>query len=253
MIGIVGGVGPYAGIDLLRKVFDSTLAVRDQDHVDVILLSLSASIVDRTEFLEGEVAENPGYAISRVLIRLEAAGARVAGIPCNTAHAGPVFSVVTEELVRAGCTIKLLNMIGETVDFIGKEFPLTKKIGVLSTTGTYRSGLYLKALEERGYTVIRPTIEFQESVIHPAIYNPEYGIKAISNPVQSEARESMVKGFKYIQSQGAQAVIMGCTEIPIAFPMGEAEGMIAIDPTLVLARALIRDLNPDKLKPLSNV
>ena len=62
MIGIVGGVGPYAGLDLMRKVFDNTLAHCDQDHVDALLFSHSSKIVDRTEYLEGREQDNPAEA-----------------------------------------------------------------------------------------------------------------------------------------------------------------------------------------------
>ena len=48
MIGIVGGVGPYAGLDLLRKLLDNTLANSDQEHLDTVLLSLPSGIMDRT-------------------------------------------------------------------------------------------------------------------------------------------------------------------------------------------------------------
>ncbi len=253
MIGIVGGVGPYAGLDLLGKVYDNTMAVKDQDHLDTILLSLPSSIVDRTEFLEGEVSENPGYAISRVLLSLERAGARVAGIPCNTAHSEPVYKVIIEELLHAGSKIRLLNMIGETVDFIERELSGIRKIGILSTTGTYRSGLYKKALEIEGYNVMRPSLHIQESQIHPAIYDADYGIKSSPDPVKKAAREGLMVGFRHLAKLGAEAVILGCTEIPIAFPVGKVEGMITIDPTLILARALIRDYCPDKLRPYSYV
>jgi aspartate racemase len=53
MIGIVGGVGPYAGLDLLRKVYDNTVAGKDQDHLDVVMISVPAAIPDRTAYLLG--------------------------------------------------------------------------------------------------------------------------------------------------------------------------------------------------------
>ena len=58
MIGIVGGIGPYAGLDLLKKVFDNTLANSDQEHLDTILLSMPSKIEDRTEYLIGKVKIN---------------------------------------------------------------------------------------------------------------------------------------------------------------------------------------------------
>jgi len=64
MIGIVGGVGPYAGLDLVRKLFNNTLAGSDQEHLDVVMISMPGSIPERTEYLLGRVKENPGRAIA---------------------------------------------------------------------------------------------------------------------------------------------------------------------------------------------
>jgi len=51
MIGIVGGVGSYAGIDLIKKVYDLTEASSDQDHLPVSMLSVPHKIIDRTKYL----------------------------------------------------------------------------------------------------------------------------------------------------------------------------------------------------------
>ncbi len=250
MIGIVGGVGPYAGLDLMKKVFDQTLAGTDQDHVDTMLLSLPSGILDRTEYLEGRVEINPAFAIASVLARLEDAGASVAGIPCNTAHTDKIFEVILSELKRKKRSIQVLNMISETVSFIQSNHPQLKKIGVLSTTGTYKSQVYVEALENQGFQVLVPEVEMQESLIHPAIYDPVYGIKSQSDPVHPQAKENLQRGFDFLESKGAQGVILGCTEIPLAFPGLSVCGMAAIDPTLVLARALLRSSYPHKLMPL---
>ena len=250
MIGIVGGVGPYAGLDLIKKVFDQTLAGKDQDHVDTMLLSLPSGILDRTEYLEGRVEKNPAFAIADVLSRLQEAGATVAGIPCNTAHVHQIFQTIIGELQRRKRSIHLLNMISETISFIQSNHPHLKRIGVLSTTGTYRSRVYVKALEEEGYNVLVPEVEMQEAMIHPAIYDPAYGIKSVSDPIDPHARENLQRGFDYLESKGADGVILGCTEIPLAFPDCFIGGMVAIDPTLVLARALLKNSFPNKLKPL---
>ncbi|MCK5136793.1 MAG: aspartate/glutamate racemase family protein [Bacteroidales bacterium] len=249
MIGIVGGVGPYAGLDLLHKLLDNTLANSDQEHLDTVLLSLPSGIMDRTEYLLGKEKENPAFAIAEVLLKLEKTGAKVAGIPCNTAHAEGIFNIIQDVLHRAGSSIEVLHMINETVSFIAATFPDITRVGVLSTTGTYLSGVYNKALKLKDYEVLIPTMEMQETVIHPAMYDPVYGIKAVANPVHPMARENLLRGFSYLKKQGAEAVILGCTEIPIAIPEPKVEDVVTIDPTFVLARALIFRANPEKLRP----
>ena len=250
IIGIVGGVGPYAGLDLMKKVFDNTLSACDQDHVDALLFSLPSGIVDRTEYLEGREEQNPAEAIFGVLSRLETAGATVAGIPCNTAHAAPIFELIREKLDSAGSRIRLLHMINETVDFIKTALPDLRKIGVLSTSGTFHSRVYQDSLESASYEVLLPSEEMQEKLIHPAIYDEEYGIKSVSFPGHPQALQNLETGLNYLEALGAEAVILGCTEIPMALQESAGKGIIAIDPTQILARALIKHAFPDKLKSL---
>ena len=52
-IGIVGGLGPYAALDLVRKISDGTKADCDQDHLPVMLYSFPGDIPVRPEFLLG--------------------------------------------------------------------------------------------------------------------------------------------------------------------------------------------------------
>ncbi len=250
MIGVVGGIGPYSEIDLLRKVFDNTLANSDQEHLDAVLLSMPSRIEDRTEYLIGNIKENPAIAIAEVLLKLQNVGATVAGIPCNTAHSEKIFNVIQLELKKAEATIKVLNMIEETVSFIAVNHPNITKVGVLSTTGTYKSGVYTIAFQSKGYEVIVPSLEMQENLIHPAIYHPTYGIKTIANPIHPQARKNLLQGISFLKEQGAQAVILGCTEIPLAITETQINGLVTIDPTNVLARALIYKHNPKKLKSL---
>jgi aspartate racemase len=250
MIGIVGGVGPYSGIDLLKKVFDNTLAKTDQEHLDAILLSMSSKIEDRTAYLVGKVEINPAMAIKEVILKLEKAGATIAGIPCNTAHSERIFKVIQLELAKAKSKIELVNMIDETVSFITSNYPDISKVGVLSTTGTYKGKIYVAPLLLKGYEVIVPPLEMQENTIHPAIYHETYGIKACSNPIHPQAKENLLQGISFLKAKGAQVLILGCTEIPLAITESKIMDMITIDPTNVLARALIQKSNPQKLKPL---
>ena len=174
----------------------------------------------------------------------------MAGIPCNTAHADRIYKVILQELKLRKSSIRLLHMIAETVSFIQTHFPHRRRIGVLSTTGTYNSRVYVEALEEKGFEVLIPVEEMQEALIHPAIYDPVYGIKSQSDPIHPVAKANLQSGFDYLENRGAEAVILGCTEIPLAFPDSRMGEMAVIDPTWVLARALIHHSFPHKLKPL---
>ena len=88
-------------------------------------------------------------------------------------------------------------------------------------------------------------------LIHPAIYDPEYGIKSLPDRIHPRAVENLDRALAWLESRGAEAVILGCTEIPLAFPSARVRGMPGIDPAVALARALLRESFPEKLKPLN--
>lgn len=247
VIGIVGGVGPFAGLDLQRKILEETVAAGDQDHLPVIAVSWPRPIPDRTEYLLGHITENPAGAIVAQLRLLAGAGATVAGIPCNTAHAPPIFDVIRADVATFKRPLRLLHMIDETVAHLSTCHPALKTIGVLSTTGTWQTRLYPAALEPLGYHVIVPDTTMQAATIHPAVYDPGYGIKAIGR-VTALARAGLEQGAAYLRERGAEAIILGCTEMPLAFMEPEFDGRPLIDPTRVLARALIRAVAPQQLK-----
>jgi aspartate racemase len=50
-----------------------------------------------------------------------------------------------------------------------------------------------------------------------------------------------------LKEAGAQAIVLGCTEIPLVFTEKRIVGLVVIDPTLILARALIVAVDPQKL------
>ena len=129
-IGVLGGVGPYAGLDLMRKIFDQTEANCDQEHLSVIQYSLSEHIIDRTRFLLGETDENPGEAIGEIMVRMAKAGATVIGVPCNTAHSPRIMDVAVAMLHEASPKTHFVHMIDSVVAFIRESLPHARKIGV---------------------------------------------------------------------------------------------------------------------------
>lgn len=244
MIGIIGGVGPLAGLDIYRKIIEETQAVRDQEHISVLLYSLPDRIGDRTAFLLDRTRENPGGAMAKIARQLEKAGATVAAIPCNTAHAEPIFSVVEQEM--KGSSLKLLHIVDETIGYIQVAHP-NKRVTVLSTTGTRQEGIYSRRFAQKGVEVLEPK---EQEKVHDAIYNPEYGIKAQSIPVTATAISALESVLDELQERGAEVVVLGCTELPLALPQETYKGMHLIDPNRILARALIREIAPEKLATL---
>ncbi len=247
VIGIVGGVGPYAGLDLNKKIFDQIDAKCDQDYVSTILISHSNVISDRTSFLYGITDDNPGESIANVLFQLEKAGANIAGIPCNTSHSAPIFNRIKEKMVEMGCRIALIHMIDEVAKFLDLHYPKVKKIGLLSSLGTYKSEIYQNIFENRAEIVIPD--ENDRSVVHEAIYNSAYGIKTNGFTVSDICKKKLFGCIYRLKKRNVDAIILGCTELPIAIIDRKIGGTIMIDPAIVLARALLRESNIKHLKP----
>ena len=247
--GIVAGVGPYAGLDMLHKIFDQTIATTDEEHLTVIGWYQSNAVPDRTTYLLGKTTENPGHAIAQQLLALEQAGAVVAAIPCNTAHAPAIFDAACDELARQNSALHVLHMIREVAQHMQTEFTDLQCVGVLSTTGTYDTKIYPALLEPLGYRVVVPPRDWQIAKVDGAIFDPEYGIKATGRGTE-RTREDLRQSIALLREAGAQAIILGCTELPLAFSETIIDGLPLIDPTLILARAVIREVNPKKLTAL---
>jgi aspartate racemase len=248
MIGVIGGAGPFAGLDLLKKILAQTAAETDQDHLAVITLSQPSTIPDRTAFLLGETAQNPAGPLLDQLRQLEDAGAKVAGIPCNTAHAPPIMDLITRGLAASGSRLRLPHMISEVGHMLQRFYPSVKTVGLLSTTGTAYSRVYPQTLEPLGLRVIEPHKQVLHKVVHAAIYDPQYGIKACGYATE-KARADILSAIDHLGERGAEAIILGCTELPLAVTEKEINGLPQIDSTMALARALIHAVNPQKLRP----
>jgi aspartate racemase len=247
IIGIVGGVGPFAGLDLLGKILAQTAAARDQEHLPIIHLSWPGPIPDRTEYLLGRVAENPAGPLLAQLGLLSDMGATAAGIPCNTAHALAIFDPIRKGVAGFERPLRLLHLIEETVRHLTAHYGHVRTVGVLSTTGAWRARLYPDLLERRGFRAVAPD-EALQAEVHAAIYAPTHGIKAVGR-VTTRARAALERGIVILRAAGAEAIVLGCTELPLAFPGRDWEGLPLVDPTMALARALIRAVDETRLRP----
>ena len=160
MIGIVGGMVPYAGLDLVKKIFDLTQANQDQDHVPIALISVPHKITDRTKFLEGETDINPGIEISNIVRQLADLGASGIGMPCNTAHSSKIINEVYNSIPEG---ITFVNMVSEVIKFIKEEYPDIERVGILATTGTVKSDVYNKELINNNLKPVLD-IDYQQEV-----------------------------------------------------------------------------------------
>ncbi len=226
VIGILGGMGPAATVDLYLKILKATPAETDQDHLRVII-DVNPKVPDRTRaILVGDV--DPVPLMLETARNLERAGADFLLIPCNTAH-------YFYERIQQGISIPVVHMIREAAKTATEQFPTLSKVGLLATTGTVTTGLYQKAFSAYGVTVITPDPWMQEHLVMEAVYGKE-GIKAgISDqrPVGKlrDAARSLV-------DEGAQLIVAGCTEVSLVRQKVEI-AVPWLDPPEVLARVAV--------------
>jgi aspartate racemase len=221
-IGIIGGVGPIATAHFFTELLSCVDANCDQDFPRVVIDS-DASIPDRTKALLGE-GEDPTSALVRAAKHIESIGAEVICLPCNTAHA--FFGEVKESV-----NVPVINMVEAVVEHIESYYPSVKKIGLLATTGTRIANVYDKTINEKGMEVIHVSEEVQVEVMD-AIYGP-LGIKAghVHQP-----RKILRKAADELMKKGAEVIILGCTELPVALTSHEIP---LISSTRVLAHKTI--------------
>ena len=221
-IGIIGGMGPLATIDLYEKITFNTKAEKDQDHIHIIIDSYP-QIEDRTAYiLHG--GKNPKDKLIESAKRLENAGADALIMPCNTAH---FFAKDIEKEV----SIPLIHIVKSTAEAIKNKYPKANKIGLIATTGTLKSGVYANILKDYGYDIIELD-ERLENDIMDCIYK---GVKAGKT---EEYVPLFQKCVDKIMDMGADVLIAGCTEIPILVPHIKSK-IPVVDATLELALAAI--------------
>ena len=220
-IGILGGMGPMATCDLMGKIIQSTDAKNDQEHIH-IYVDCNTNIPDRTAAILHQGAD-PLPEMIKSANRLQEMGADVLIMPCNTAH----YFI---DSIQKTVTVPILNMLKETAACLQKQG--ITKAAVLATDGTVQCGLYDNALQAFGIEPLHPKAEEQALIMH-LIYDCVKAGKPCPHP------EKIIALSQRLIQDGAQALILGCTELPIAFSQIGAQ-LPTIDPTQVLAEAAIR-------------
>ena len=226
-VGVIGGVGPAATVDFMSKLVGATRASKDQDHIKM-MVEQNPQIPDRTSNLIGHGVD-PTLALYSTARKLMNGGADIVAIPCNTAHA-------YVDRIQRHLDIPIINMLSETADHIQNLTPKPKNVGVLATSGTIQSHLYQDALMAVGLNPLVPCILDQTKVME-AIYGP-FGVKA--GYTEGECAKLLHQAIEALRSEGADVVILGCTELPlVSLPKGFQNPERLIDPTLVLATSCI--------------
>ena len=196
-LGVLGGMGPQATQVFYQRILDRTDAVRDQDHLSALIFSDTA-IPDRTgAILSGRAEEVYGRLLEGAKL-LEGAGCTCLAIPCNTSH---YFA----DRLQSELSIPLLHMPRLATAY-AKEAG-HKKLAILATEGTVKTGVYQKECDGVGLTTWNPDRETQKLVtdlIYDEIKRGETG-----------SREKFAAIDRAARAAGCDGAVLGCTELSV--------------------------------------
>lgn len=218
-------MGPLAGAAFAMRLAALTPAERDQDHIPTVLRN-DPRIPDRsTARLHG--GEDPLPYMLEGIRFLESAGAQCIAIPCNTAH-------LWFDEIAAAASCEVLHIIDAVIEDLRRMGLPTGKIGLMGTLATLNLGLYQHRLEAAGYECIVPT---QEEILRTCVP----AIAAVKGNRVADSYAPALEGIALLKARGADAVVLGCTELPLAVPhaMRADTGVMLTDSIDALALAAI--------------
>ncbi len=196
-LGILGGMGPMATAYLLQLIIEMTDAKTDQEHLDVLVFNRPA-VPDRTAYILDHAQPSPLPLLTQTAQTLERLGAGCLCAPCVTSH------YFYQELSGA-VGIPFVNMLTETaaeLKSLGK-----RRVGIMATTGTVRTGLFQSALDGVGLEAVLPSPECQELVMALIYDEIKAGKPADPGKFQRITQE--------LFDAGCDSIVLGCTELSL--------------------------------------
>ena len=221
-VGIIGGMGPEATLELFGKLIRHTDAACDAEHIRVYI-DCHTGIPDRTRaILAG--GESPVPYIAESAQKLAAMGADFLLLPCNTSH-------YFYEEIAALSPVPVVNMIRTAAEALAAEG--VTRVGILATDGTLQAGVYQQELKRCGVDAVCPEGDDQRAVMQ-LIYD---GIKANAPTFDTAPIE---RALEALRRQGAQRIVLGCTELPVAFVRYGIDTADTVDATDILAKVAVQ-------------
>lgn len=206
VVGILGGMGPEATVELMRRIVVATPASVDNDHIHCIV-DQNSKVPNRVLSIQGTIP-SAAPVLADMAKRLELFGADMLCMPCNTAH-----YYLPE--IQAASSLPFVDMLDATAKHIHESHPQAKRAAVLCTVGTRSTGLYEKRLAAYGIEAVYPEATLQEEV--SAI------IAAVKAGDSSPAmRQRFVAVVEAMRAQGLPVMIAACTELSVICPHDEA-------------------------------
>src|SRR6266540_3952442 len=165
-----------------------------------------------------------GQILAGAAVRLEYAGAAAIALCTNTMHR-------VAEVIRGRLAVPLLSM----VDVVGAHAAGEgwTRVGLLGTAFTMDSPMYPDAMAAHGIEVLTPPAE-DRGLVHRVIYD-----ELCQGVIRGGSRQAYRRIIRDLVARGAQAVVLGCTEISML--VGPADAEVPLPDTTALHAAAIVD------------
>lgn len=197
-VGVIGGMGPDATVELMRRVIASTPATDDADHIHMIVDN-NPKVPSRIKALIEGTGENPGPTIAEMARRLANAGADFLVIPCNTSH---YYYGYAAEAV----SIPVVNLVDLTVSTVLAGLTKPKRVGMLASPAVRLVGVFDQAFRDHAIDVIYPCSENRLLSVIKAV-------KAGQFEASDEAALNAVAGE--LRTKGVECLIIACSELSV--------------------------------------
>lgn len=217
IIGILGGMGPEATADLYMKIIRICQAKYgakyDMDFPQIIINSIPIPDVIETSRIDDVLP----FLVSGVEL-LENAGADFIIIACNTVQ---YFISKLRDCIK----IPVISIPEEVSKILAKNN--VKKAGILATDTTMKLRVYENDMEKFGIELVKPNPEYQNKIT-------EIIMRILQGNKLEKDREILMGIVNDLSSQGCEAVIIGCTDLPLIINKDDYK-VLLIDTTEVLA------------------
>lgn len=216
-IGLIGGMSWESTIPYYRHLNEAVKARLGGLHsAKLVLLSVDFHEIERLQ--QSGDWDQAGRLLADAAQALERAGAELLVLCTNTMHK-------VAPAIEQAVDIPLLHIADPTAAAI-KAAGLNR-VGLLGTRFTMEQAFYRERLEQRhGIRVLIPD-EAQREEVHRIIYE-----ELCLGQVREESRQIYRRIIASLVAQGAQAVILGCTEIGLL--VGAADASVPLFDTTAL-------------------
>ncbi len=226
IVGIIGGMGPEATVDLMQRVIEATTVEDDADHIHM-LVDNNPKVPSRIKALIEGTGISPGPCMAGMAQGLEQQGADFLVIPCNTAHH-------YYEEVAASVSVPVVNLIQLATETIRARQPELKKVGLLASSALRMIKLYEPWCKAAGIEIVYPQTTCQESVMQ-LIRDVKAGRSTAEQIAQYNTAASNLR------EQGAECLLVACTELSVLGDKLESE-LPVYDASDLLAREIVRQV-----------